>query len=116
MATLIGSFLPGPAKTRLGTHPYEPKENHVQLGHRFYHLAAFGCIALVYLLRADGIREEMKVVLYVLTLGLSIESAQYFGGLSEVFEWWDVRDDLIAAAGVFAFLQIAHRMSARITR
>lgn len=115
IGTLIGSFLPGPTKARLGIHPYAPTDNHVQMGHRLCHFAAFGSIALVYSLLASGIRGEVKVGLSVFALGCLIESTQNLIGLSDVFEWWDVRDNLYAVAGVFVFVQIANRICSRAT-
>src|SRR4051812_25102104 len=69
IGTLIGSFLPGSTKARLGTHPYAPADHHVQVGHRLCHFAAFGSIALVYSLLASGTRGEVKVALSVFALG-----------------------------------------------
>ena len=115
IGTLIGSFLPGPTKARLGTHPYAPTDNHVQVGHRLCHFAAFGSIALVYSLLASGIRGEVKVALSTFALGCLIESTQNLIGFSDVFEWWDVRDNFYAVAGVFVLMQIANRICSPAT-
>lgn len=111
MATLVGSFLPGPAKIRLGTEPYEPAVHRVGMAHRVYHLASFGSIAMALLLLAAGTREETTYALAVLGLGCLIETTQHLTGMSEVFEWWDVLDDFYAVAAVFAVVQIANRLA-----
>ena len=107
--TTIGSFLPGIMKLWLGTHPYEPGQAHVETAHRIYHFATFGCIALVYLLLAEGILAEAKVSLLVFAMGFIIECAQRLTGLAALLEWWDIRDDLYAVLGVFVLIQTANK-------
>jgi hypothetical protein len=108
IGTLIGSFLPGSAKGRIGTHPYEPRNGQVHREHRWYHFATFGSIALIYLLLAKGIRQEVRAALSVFALGCSIEGTQRWTGFSEVMEWWDVRDDLYAVLSAFILVQVAN--------
>jgi hypothetical protein len=108
IGTIIGSFLPGSEKVRLGTQPFRAVPHHIAFQHRMAHFAAFGSLALVMLLLAIDFRDEVKGAASVFALGCVIESTQYFIGFSDSLEWWDVRDDLYAAAAAFIFVQLAN--------
>ena len=112
VGTTVGSFLPGPAKRALGTHP----DNHFHAGHRLFHFATFGLTTAVLLLLAERLRDEVKAVLFVAVWGCAIELAQYGTALSGVFEWWDARDDVYAAVIVFLLAQMANAFTGRAGR
>lgn len=111
MGTVVGSFLPGSAKERIGTQPRQQSGAHSEWGHRTYHFATFGATALAILLLMYGIRAEVKGGLAIFGLGCAIEVTQYALGLSKVLEWWDVRDDFYAVATVFVLVQMANARS-----
>jgi hypothetical protein len=101
LSLVIGSLLPGAAKTALGTH--------VPVQHRLYHALAFGATAYLFLLIARGARERLYALLFTIGLAVAIEYLQYriSGG---VFEWWDVRDDSLGVlAAVLIFTWAASR-------
>jgi hypothetical protein len=106
---IVGSFLPGTLKDRLGTTA-QPQSGHVvrqvALKHRMFHLASFGSTALILLVIAGNAREERKGAAFVLLLGCAIETLQCWQSNGVLFEWWDVRDDFYAVAAVFIMAQI----------
>lgn len=111
IGTVVGSFLPGSTKERLGTQPTQQSSAHSDWGHRAYHFATFGTTALAILLLMYGIRAEVKGGLAIFGLGCAIEVTQYALGFSKVLEWWDVRDDFYAVAAVFLLVQVANARS-----
>ena len=113
VGTVVGSFLPGNAKERLGTQPTQRSSAHGDWGHRAYHFATFGSTALAILLLMYGFRAEVEGGLSVFALGCGIEVTQYALGYSKVLEWWDVRDDFYAVAVVFVLIQVANAGSRR---
>jgi hypothetical protein len=96
VATSVGSFLPRPVKSTLGTDPINPTSTHIGIAHRIYHFSTFGSIAFTLLLLASGTLEEIQAVLFASTLAWVIEITQRLADPFGVFEWWDVRDDLWA--------------------
>jgi heme A synthase len=100
---VVGSFLPGEMKRLLGTDP-----EHHGLMHRIYHFVTFGSTALAYLLLAERVREELRAAVLVFGLACLIEGTQRAIGFSQVFEWWDVRDDFLAVLGVFVLVQVGN--------
>jgi hypothetical protein len=96
IAVIIGSFLPGSLKGLVGTMPFVP--NHaIEWQHRLAHFVTFGATAVLFLLTKEKRRDEVALAGAAFLLGCVIEFAQFAAGFSIVFEWWDVRDDLIAA-------------------
>jgi hypothetical protein len=77
-----------------------------------YHFVSFGLTALVLLLLARGVRDEMKKAAWVFALGCLIESTQCLISSKHVMEWWDVRDDLYAVGGMFIVIQFANHFAA----
>jgi hypothetical protein len=108
---VIGSFLPGRTKKLLGTEPYSPVNGHTNVQHRLFHFGSFGATALVFLLLANDRRGEVRAAALVFLLGCIIEPVQWLTGLSAVFEWWDVRDDLYAVAGAFLLIQLMNTLA-----
>ena len=111
IGTVVGSFLPGSAKERLGTQPVQRTGAHADWQHRAYHFATFGTTALAVLLLMYGVRAEVKGAVAIFGLGCAIEVTQYALGFSRVLEWWDVRDDFYAVATVFVLVQVANARS-----
>ncbi|MBV9269355.1 MAG: hypothetical protein JO061_24515 [Acidobacteriaceae bacterium] len=108
LCLILGSFLPGPTKQRLGTLNPEAHHHiiHVIWRHRIAHLVAFGSTALLLMMLADTRRGEFSAATSVFLLGLLIECVQpvVYG---TVFEYWDLRDDFYAVSAAFAGVQIA---------
>lgn len=80
--------------TTVSLQPYRPRGEHDSFAHRIAHVLAFGGAALLLFPLGKGGKQEWMTALGIVTLAVSIETAQsliYPG----VFEWWDVRDDLI---------------------
>jgi len=113
MGTVVGSFLPGSAKERLGTQPVQQTSAHADWQHRAYHFATFGTTTLTILLLMYGFRAEVKGGIAIFALGCAIEATQYALGFSKVLEWWDVRDDFYAVATAFVLVQAANAGSRR---
>jgi hypothetical protein len=79
--------------------------------HRLFHFAAFGLLGILVVLISSRAYQLLLGLAAVITLGLSIESAQYLFSTNP-FESWDLRDDICAACvGHFCtalFLYCAH--------
>jgi hypothetical protein len=112
VAVVVGSFVPGSIKLLLGTKPYQ--HNHpVELQHRLAHFGTFGVTTLLFLLTAERPRNEKTLAGVAFLMGCIIEAAQFATGLSVVLEWWDVRDDFLAAVAVlvaFKTVRLMRRM------
>jgi hypothetical protein len=91
--------LPDGAKGAIGTHTQ----------HRFYHLLSFGSTAYLLTLIARDARERFYGLLFVVLLGVLLETGQYLV-FNIHFEWWDVRDDTI---GVLAAALLAQSATLR---
>jgi hypothetical protein len=107
LLVLIGSFLPGSGKQALGTvnTPEAAAQGRAVAPHRLAHLFTFGSTALLFVLIAETAGQQLSAGLGVAALGLLIECTQYAAlGLSEM-EWWDVRDDAIAAIATLLLAQ-----------
>jgi hypothetical protein len=70
-----------------------------------------GAIALTLLLLARSRRTEIAVSALILLLCVWIECTQFLLGYSTVFEWWDVRDDLLGLVCVFAGIQLMNLLA-----
>ena len=106
-AVVIGSFLPGPVKLYLRTKPYVP-HHPIAWQHRLAHLLTFGVTALLLMLDAERKSDEARGAGAAFLLGCAIEVGQLAVGYAPVFEWWDVRDDFLAALAVFLAFQAQH--------
>ncbi len=84
--------------------------------HREIHWLAFGCAALLLLLLARNRREQAYNVIALSLLGLSLEYLQALIYHNPV-EWFDVRDDVLATAAVFAVYEclVGFQKSPRIS-
>lgn len=69
--------------------------------HRGLHFLAFGGAALLLLLLSRSRRQEIRLVVAVCLLGLSLEYLQHLL-YRNVMEWWDVRDDTLSVMTAFA--------------
>ncbi len=114
LITVVGSFLPGPAKERLGTQASLSHTSRVGSGHRAYHLFTFALIAGLLSLGSLRFRGELLSCVAALALGYGIEVTQWSVGLSERFEWWDVKDDLLGVAFAFVAVQLLNFFSRRV--
>jgi hypothetical protein len=63
--------------------------------HRGIHFLAFGGAAFLLMLLSRNLRQEIRVVVGVCLLGLSLEYLQHLI-YHNLMEWWDVRDDALA--------------------
>jgi VanZ family protein len=80
--------------------PYRPEatKGHHSFPHQIEHVVVFGATGLLFLGLARTRREDWIAVAGVVVLGLFIEATQLLlYQTPEGFEWWDVRDDTIAA-------------------
>jgi hypothetical protein len=111
---VIGSFLPGSMKLALGTKPYE-HHHPVELQHRILHFVTFGATTLLFELTAGKRNQEILFGCAAFLLGCVIEATQFGTGLAEVFEWWDVRDDLIATVAALIIYEAARWLRLRST-
>jgi hypothetical protein len=105
LALVIGSFLPGGAKTALGTHSQ----------HRLYHVLAFGSTAYLLTLIARDARQRVYALVFVIALGMLIEYSQHYIFCCR-FEWWDFRDDVfgvMAAALLSQWCALRHKLVRR---
>ncbi len=107
LLVLIGSFLPGKSKEVIGTiNPSKvASKGGVALKHRSAHFLTFGLTALLFVMIAETASEQLWAGLAVAGLGFLVECSQYaFLGL-DALEWWDVRDDMIAAIATLVIAQ-----------
>jgi len=73
--------------------------------HRVAHFLTFGSTALLLVLISETVAEEIWAGFGVVALGFILEWSQFaIIGLTEM-EWWDVRDDTLAAIGVLLLTQ-----------
>ena len=107
LMVIIGSFLPGKSKEAIGTtnSPGAAAQGRAVLKHRFAHFVAFGSTALLLVVIGETATQQFWAGLGVAALGFILECSQYaLLGLSSI-EWWDVRDDAIAAIGTLLLAQ-----------
>jgi len=107
LCVIIGSFLPGPSKDALGTTnpPEATAQGRVVATHRLAHFLTFGSTALLLVVIAETASQQLGAGLGVAALGFIIECTQYAViGLTGI-EWWDVRDDALAAIGTLLVAQ-----------
>lgn len=104
---ILGSFLPGSVKDTLGTtNPLsEAAQGRAAAAHRLVHFVAFGSTALVLMLIAETRAQQVSAALGIAGLGLIMECAQYVLLNVRYMEWWDVRDDALAACGALLLVQ-----------
>jgi len=98
-AIVIGSSLPIEMKEAIGTETRSslPAVQHrAAIRHRVGHLIAFGIAALLFAAASTRNSHRVYYFLLVAALGSTIEYSQHliFGS---AFEWWDIRDDTLAA-------------------
>lgn len=85
--------------------PEAASEGRVVVRHRVAHFLTFGSTALLLVLISQSAAEEIWAAFAVAALGFILEYSQFaFIGLTEM-EWWDVRDDTLAAIGVLLVAQ-----------
>jgi hypothetical protein len=104
---VIGSFLPGTTKDTLGTsNPVSASaEGRVAVGHRLTHFLTFGSSALILTLIPEAQALRLVAAVGIMSLGLTIEYGQYQLFDLKRMEWWDVRDDCLAAIVSLALVQ-----------
>jgi hypothetical protein len=104
---IVGSFLPGPVKSRLGTAsaPVGIHHSTVPVRHRIVHFLSFGSTALILILIAGNRFQQLLAAASVAALGLAIESGQYSLLHLPYMEWWDVKDDAIASISALVLAQ-----------
>ena len=100
VAIIIGSFLPLKVKETIGTETQSsiPAVRHrAAIRHRAGHMIAFGIASLLFATASTKKTHPLYYFLFIAALGSTIEYMQHaiFGS---VFEWWDIRDDVLAAA------------------
>lgn len=96
---IAGSLLPYDAKVAMGTRPGFPVNPHlpvVTLKHRLFHWISFGSTAVLLTLLGRNRYQEVGAAAATVGLGVAIELAQHWIYRSGM-EWWDVRDDTLAA-------------------
>lgn len=100
LLVLIGSFLPAHRKEELGTLNSARTYGgggQASWNHRLAHFLVFGSTTLLFLLLAETRAQQIRAAAAVALFGLAIECAQFqFLGLDRI-EWWDIRDDALAA-------------------
>lgn len=94
------SFLPGKAKVTIGTETQShtpAAQRRAILFHRTGHLIGFGVASLLFVAASSGNIRRFQYWLMISAMGSTIEWLQHviYGS---VFEWWDIRDDVDAAA------------------
>lgn len=107
LLVIIGSFLPATSKEAIGTMntPEAANEGRAVGRHRIAHFLTFGSTALLLVLVSETAAQEIWAGFGVAALGFILECSQFaLIGLTEV-EWWDVRDDALAAVGVLLLAQ-----------
>jgi hypothetical protein len=104
---IAGSLMPTSIKIAIGTTRPGPIEARpASLLHRVYHFVSFYGAAFLLLLLASDRSRELWVVGAITCLAISIEAAQHFVMGYPLFEWWDVRDDIIGIVLAFAAIQV----------
>lgn len=107
LCVIIGSFLPGTSKQAIGTinPPEAIAEGRVGVKHRVAHYLTFGSTALLLIVISETASQQLWAGFGVALLGFVVECSQYaVMGLS-CMEWWDVRDDAIAAIAILLLAQ-----------
>ena len=67
-------------------------------------MAAFGVVALLFLLLCKNRAQEWLVVVAIICIAAGLEDGQHLLFKQVTFEWWDVRDDVIGL--IFAWLLV----------
>jgi hypothetical protein len=107
LCVIIGSFLPGTSKQAIGTinPPEAVAQGRAGVKHRLAHYLTFGSTALLLVVVSETAIQQLWAGFGVAALGFVVECSQYaLMGLS-FMEWWDVRDDAIAAIGALLLAQ-----------
>jgi hypothetical protein len=107
LLVIVGSFLPATSKEAIGTMntPEAATEGRAVARHRIAHFVTFGSTALLLVLISETAAEEIWAAFGVAALGFIVECSQFaLIGLTEM-EWWDVRDDALAAIAVLLLAQ-----------
>jgi NhaP-type Na+/H+ or K+/H+ antiporter len=74
--------------------------------HRGIHWLAFAGAAVLLLLLSRNRRQEIRSVIGVCLLGLTLEYVQHLI-YRNIMEWWDVRDDALAVLAAFMLYRLA---------
>jgi hypothetical protein len=74
--------------------------------HREIHWLGFACPTFFLLLLSRNRRQEIRILIGVFLLGLSLEYLQHLFYRNPM-EWWDVRDDAFAILAAFALYRLA---------
>jgi hypothetical protein len=107
LLVIIGSFLPATSKEAIGTlnTPEAATAGRAVARHRIAHFLTFGSTALLLVLISETAAQEIWAGFAVAALGFILECSQFaLIGLTEM-EWWDVRDDALAAVAVLLIAQ-----------
>ena len=117
VAIIVGSFLPIEVKEAIGTETHSAipaVRRRAAIRHRAGHMIAFGIASFLFAAGSAKRTHRPYYFLFVAALGSTIEYMQH-AIYGSVFEWWDIRDDVLAAAvgclfGAFlAFRSLAGR-------
>jgi hypothetical protein len=105
IAIVIVSFLPGEAKEVIGTETRSPipaVQHRAAVRHTTGHLMAFGIAALLFTIASAKKSHRLYYLFMIAVLGLIIEYFEH-AIYGSTFEWWDVRDDSLAATVGYLF-------------
>ena len=72
--------------------------------HRLAHFTAFGFLSVCMCLTFERSYQRILMLGSVIALGVLVESIEFFGSTNP-FEFWDVRDDLVAACAGYALVE-----------
>ena len=99
-AIVTGSFLPIKVKEAIGTETCSPlpaERYRAAVKHRTGHMIAFGTASFLFVAASIKKTHRLCYFLFISALGSTIEYLQHLI-YGSVFEWWDIRDDTLAAA------------------
>jgi hypothetical protein len=107
LLVIIGSFLPERSKEAIGTtnSPEAAIHGRASLKHRVVHFVTFGSTALLLVIIGETALQQVWAGLGVAALGFLVEYSQYLLSRISLMEWWDVRDDAIAAIAALLLAQ-----------
>ena len=104
---LIVGSLWADAKFALHTHRSDS-----ELRHRAFHVVAFAVTSFWFLVLAKTARRQWLTLAGVIVLAAGLELIQSFT-YGNVFEWWDLRDDICGAVLAFIMFQLCSSWSAK---
>jgi hypothetical protein len=82
--------------------------------HLGIHLLGFGGAVFLLLLLADNLLREIRAVVGMCLLGLTVELLQHLM-YGNVMEWWDVRDDALAILTAWALYRLVWKVRPETT-